>query len=160
MWIKFRTFCKETRVSKPNYYWNYCIRKRCLLKRLKGRASEHHSVINVLTVSKHCWNQHGTTIIPFLHEFEINWVRKSLPYSYLKSSDCLLTRWLPMTSTPVAICRISGNNFKRDYLKKRRLFLDFIAFPRCAWNLQHSEKKRSILAYILPKLLHPKEMFT
>ena len=55
------------------------IRKRCLLKRLKGCASPYHSVINVLTGSKHCWSQHGTTIFLFFREFEINWVGKSLP---------------------------------------------------------------------------------
>ena len=30
-----------------------------------------------------------------------------------------------MTSIPVAICRISDNNFKRVYLKKERPFLIF-----------------------------------
>ena len=30
-------------------------KKRLLLKRLEGFASEHHSVINVLTGSKHRW---------------------------------------------------------------------------------------------------------
>ena len=49
-----------------------------LLKRLKDLASEHHSVNNALTVSKHCWNQHGTTIILFFHEFGIYWIGKSL----------------------------------------------------------------------------------
>ena len=43
-----------------------------LLKRLKGLASEHHSVSNVLTGSRHCSNHHGTTIIVFFHEFEVN----------------------------------------------------------------------------------------
>ena len=79
MCMKFRTFWKKRRVSEPNYYRNLCIRKRCLLKRLKGIASAHHSVINVLTGSKHCWRQHGATISLFFHEFEINWVVKSLP---------------------------------------------------------------------------------
>ena len=41
-------------------------------KRLKGLASEHHSVSNVSTGSRHCSNQHDTTIIVFFHEFEIN----------------------------------------------------------------------------------------
>ena len=41
-------------------------------KRLKGLASEHHSVSNVLTGSRHCSNQHDTTIIVFFHEFEVN----------------------------------------------------------------------------------------
>ena len=47
-------------------------RKSWLLKRLKGLASEHHSVSNVLTGSRHCSNQHDTTIIVFFHEFEVN----------------------------------------------------------------------------------------
>ena len=53
--------------------------ERYLLKRLKGLALGHHSVINVLTGSKHCWSQHGTTIFLFFQEFKINWVVKSLP---------------------------------------------------------------------------------
>ena len=48
------------------------LRKSWLLKRLKGLASEHHSVSNVLTGSRHCSNQHDTTIIVFFHEFEVN----------------------------------------------------------------------------------------
>ena len=35
-----------------------------------------------------------------------------------------------------------------------------IEFLKCALNLEHSEKKKSILAELLPKLLHPKEMVT
>ena len=66
MCMKFRTFWKKRRVSCPNYYRNCCIRKRSLLKRLKGLSSAHHLVINVLTGSKHWWSQHGTTIFLFL----------------------------------------------------------------------------------------------
>ena len=37
-----------------------------------------------------------------------------------------------MTSIPVEICRFSDNNFKRLYLKKERLFVDFrLSF----WNV-------------------------
>ena len=49
-----------------------------LLKRLKGLASEHHSVMNELTGSKHCGNQHGTAISLFVGEFDLNWVGKRL----------------------------------------------------------------------------------
>ena len=35
-----------------------------------------------------------------------------------------------------------------------------IAFLKYAWNLDNSEKKKSIVAKLLPKLLHPKEKFT
>ena len=45
-------------------------------------------------------------------------------------------------------------------VKGMAFFRFFFAFLKCAWNLQHSEKKKSILAQLLPKSLHPKEMFT
>ena len=37
-----------------------------------------------------------------------------------------------MTSIPVAICRFSDNNLKRIYLKKERLFVDFLLH---FWNV-------------------------
>ena len=116
---------KKRTISYPNYYRNNWIRNRSLLKRLKDLSSAHHSAINVLTGSKHCWSQHGTTIFLRFHEFKINWVRKSLPSSHLKSSYSFLTGWLPMTSIPVAICRYSGDNFKRFYLKRKTHFVNF-----------------------------------
>ena len=138
---------KTRRVSQPNYYRNYYIRKRCLLKHLKGLASADHSVISVLTGSKHCWNQHGSTIFLFFHEFEINWVVKFWPQSHLKSSESLLTSWLAMTGIPIAKCRFSINKFKRLYLKKEKLFVEFFLH---FWNVHEMEnimkKKKSILA--------------
>ena len=66
-----------------------------------------------------------------------------------------------MTSIPVAKCRFSNNKFKRLYLKKEKLFADFFLH---FWNVHEIEnilkKKKSILAELLPKLLHPKDMFT
>ena len=54
---------KKEEYPSPNYYRNYCIRKRSLLKLLKGLA--HYSVINVLMGSKHCWSQHDPLFSPF-----------------------------------------------------------------------------------------------
>ena len=52
-----------------------------------------------------------------------------------------------MTSIPVVICRFSDNNLKRLYLKKERLFLDFLFH---FWNVHEIynilKKKKSILA--------------
>ena len=66
-----------------------------------------------------------------------------------------------MTSIPVAICRFSDNNCKRPYLEKERLFFYFLLD---IWNVHEIEKilkkKKSILAYLLTKLLNLKEMFT
>ena len=41
--------------------------------------------MNVLTGSKHCLNQYGTTIILFSREFQVNWVGKSVLKSDLNS---------------------------------------------------------------------------
>ena len=52
-----------------------------------------------------------------------------------------------MTSIPVAICRINGNNFKRHDLEKKRFFLDFLLH---FWNVHEIYSifkiKMSILA--------------
>ena len=45
--------------------------------------------------------------------------------------------------------------------QKGKAFCQFsIAFLKCAWNLEHCEKKEEYPSVLLPKLLHPKEMFT
>ena len=66
-----------------------------------------------------------------------------------------------MTSIPVAIWRFSDNNFKRLYLKKESLFVDFWLY---FWNVHEIynvlKNKKSILSKLLPELLHPKEMFS
>ena len=47
-----------------------------------------------------------------------------------------------MTSIPVKICRISRNRYKRHYLKKKKRSVHFfIAFLKCAWNVEGFEKK-------------------
>ena len=47
-----------------------------------------------------------------------------------------------MTGISVAISRISRNNFKHQYLKNKRLFLDFLLhFLEFASNLEHFLKK-------------------
>ena len=81
MCMKFGSFSKKRWVCWPNYFWNYWCWKTWLLTHLKGLAWEHHSLMNVITDFKHCWNQHGTTTTLFSRQFEINWVEKSLFYS-------------------------------------------------------------------------------
>ena len=125
MCIKFRPFWKKEWVSYPNHFRNYCFRKRLLLERLEGPPPEHHSVINLLTGSKRRWKMQGRTIILFSHEFQVNGVGKSLLYSDLKSSDFLLTHWLPMTSIPGTISRNFCNNLKRYFLKTEDFFWIF-----------------------------------
>ena len=66
-----------------------------------------------------------------------------------------------MTSIPVAICRFSDTNFKRLHLKKERLFVNFWLYFWIVDEIYNVLKtKKSMLAYLLPLLLHSKEIFT
>ena len=59
-----------------------------------------------------------------------------------------------MTSIPVAISRFSANNFKRFYRqKKTNFFRFFIAFLKCPWNLEHSEKKEEYPSLIITEII-------
>ena len=52
-----------------------------------------------------------------------------------------------MSSIPVAICRFSDNTFKRLYLKKERLFFNFLLDFWYVHEIEHIlKKKKSILA--------------
>ena len=49
---------------------------------------------------------------------------------------------------------ISRNKFKRHYLKNKRHFSGFvIAFLKCAWNLQHFEKKDEYPSLIISEII-------
>ena len=59
-----------------------------------------------------------------------------------------------MTSIPFAICTFSENNFKYFCLKKGCQFYQFlIAFLKCAWNLEHSEKKEKYPSLIITEII-------
>ena len=49
---------------------------------------------------------------------------------------------------------ISRNKFKRHYLKNKRHFSGFvIAFLKCAWNLEHFEKKDEYPSLIISEIM-------
>ena len=59
-----------------------------------------------------------------------------------------------MTSIPAAIRRIYGNNFKRHYVRNKRIFLHvFIAYLKCALNLKHFEKKDEYPSLIISEII-------
>ena len=59
-----------------------------------------------------------------------------------------------MTSIPVAICRYSDNNIKTPLSQKGNAFCGFlIAFLKCAWNLEHSEKKEKYSSLIITEII-------
>ena len=66
-----------------------------------------------------------------------------------------------MTSIPAAISRIFCNNFKQIYPKNGRLFWDVLLNFWKVHKIQNILKKRmSVLAWLFPKLLFPKEIAT
>ena len=66
-----------------------------------------------------------------------------------------------MTSIPAAICTFFCNNFKRYYLKNGRLFLDILLPFLNVHEIYNTLKKTmSVLAWLFPKLLFPKEVAT
>ena len=66
-----------------------------------------------------------------------------------------------MTSIPAAICTIFFNNFKRYYLKNGRLFVDILLHFLNVHEIYNILKKTmSVLAWLFPNLLFPKEVVT
>ena len=51
------------------------------------------------------------------------------------------------------MCTIWRNKFKRHYLKNKRFFGFFIAFLKCACNLEHFEKKDEYPSLIISEIM-------
>ena len=50
--------------------------------------------------------------------------------------------------------KFSRNKFKRHYLKKQKTFCGcFIAFLKCAWNLEHFKKKGEYPSLIIWEIM-------
>ena len=64
----------------------------------KKSLSDDPSTSNMVNGPKHCWNLNDSTFTIFIDRCEENQALKIFCDWYWKSSDCLLTHWLPMTS--------------------------------------------------------------
>ena len=51
------------------------------------------------------------------------------------------------------MCTISRKKFKRYYLKNENFLLFFIAFLKCAWNLEHFEKEDEYPSLIISETM-------
>ena len=59
-----------------------------------------------------------------------------------------------MARIPAPTWRIYGNNFKRHYLENKKTFSwFFIAFLKCAWNLEHFQKKDECPSLIISEII-------
>ena len=108
------------------YLWTYGLRKTWLDKCLKSPVSEDPLTSNMVIGLKHCWNVKNSTFTIFIDPCEDNSGWKSLSEWYAKFQDCLLTLWLPIRSTLFLLETIYSNNFRYNYLRNEKYFLNFI----------------------------------
>ena len=138
---------------------NYGISKTWLKNSLDSTVSEPPSTANMLMGAKHLWNPHDSNFIIFFHHSEVKWFAKYLPYWNLKSYGCLLTHWMLMTRIMFKIVRICSSLFKCNYLKNKKLFVNFLSD---FWNhhqiLDIFEKKMIVIANVFAKLQNVKDL--
>ena len=58
-----------------------------------------------------------------------------------------------MTSIPVAICRFSDNNFKRFYLKKKRILWIFYGISQMCMRFRTFWKKKEYPSLIITEII-------
>ena len=110
--------------------------------------------MNVLTGSKHCWSQHGTTIL-----FIFPGIRDKL--SWKKSALVRSEIFLLFVNALTPDDKYSRRNMQIFWQQHQTLLtqqgntfcLFLIEFPKCAWNLEHSEKKEEYPSLIITKII-------
>ena len=111
-YIKFGILSKKRSPSEFPCFWNFRLPKGGLFKCFKSPVSQHLWPVNMLKGPKHCLNLHGRILVTFFDHSERKSAQKILFYYYLKSWDCLLTYWHPMTNTLSQQKRVSnGTNW-------------------------------------------------
>ena len=94
----FGILWKKIWASEVFFFWNYKLQIMVLLKFWKGTVSEDLRTTNMLKGPKDCLYRQGSFFLIFFAHSKRKWARKNLFQYYLKSWDCLLPYWHPMTS--------------------------------------------------------------
>ena len=152
--MKFRTFPKKRRVSWPNYYRSYCIRKRYLLKRLKGLASAHHfgnQRVNgfeaLPTLAPHLY----FSIFPGIR-YKLSWKKSALVISEI--FRLFVNTFTPDDKYSRRNMQIFWQQLHTSLSQKGKTFCRFLnVFLKCAWNLQRSEKQEAYPSLIITGII-------
>ena len=102
-------------------------------KWLKRPVWDDPSTGNMGNGPKHWFNLNGISFTIFVDHCEKKWVGKSHLQWHAKSSDVLLRHWLPMTSILFLVETIQCKQFRRIYLKNKKLFVNLCMH---FWNLR------------------------
>ena len=110
--------------------------------------------MNVLTGSKHCWNQGGTPIILFSREFEgkLSWKKSALVWTEM------LSLFVNTVTADDKCSRFNMQNlpqqFQTPLYQKEKTFSAFVTeFLKCATNLEHFQKKDEYSSLIISEIL-------
>ena len=142
MCMQFRTFWKKRWVSLPNYFRNYGLRKRWLLKRLKRscfrRPCGNQRVNGFQTLLKST-RHHYYPIFPCIWDI-LSWKKSALVWSEI------LTLFVNTLTAHNKYSRCNVHNFAQQLQtslsQKWKTFCEFfIAFLKFACILEHFEKK-------------------
>ena len=141
------------------YFWTYGLRKTWLDKCLKSPVSEDPSTSNMVNGPKHCWNLNDSTFTIFIDRCEENQALKIFCDWYWKSSDCLLTHWLPMTSILFLTEAIYCNIFRCNYLWNEKYLPNlFFQFRNLDSILKILKKKITLITDVFPNLWSPENV--
>ena len=110
--------------------------------------------MNVLMVSKHCWNQHGTTINPLFSSIRGKLSRKKLPSVWYEILRLFVNALTSDDQYSGSNMRNFPQQFQTPLYQKQNIFSGFlIAFLKCAWNLEHFEKKDEYSSLIISEII-------
>ena len=155
---KFLTFFLKKVTLIAYEIFNLSVKKKWLDKCLKSPVLEDPSTSNMVNGPRHCWNLNGSTFTIFIGQCEGNSVAKTFSWWYQNYLDYFLTHWLPMTSILFLREAIYCNIFWCNYLRKRKLFLNFfLHFRNLGSVLYILKKKMTLIADVFLNLWTPKK---
>ena len=156
MCMKVRTFWSKRWVSWPNYFRNYWLQNNWLLKRLRCRGSEHHSVMNVLRGSKllKSAQHHYYPIFPWIRD-NLSWKKHALVWSEILR--LFVNRLKADYKYSRRNMQIFPQQLQTSYSQKEKAFSGyFITFFKCASNLEHFDEKDEYRGLIVSEIIDSK----
>ena len=110
--------------------------------------------MNVLTSSKHCWNQHGTTITLFSGQFVVNWVWKRSPSVWYEILRLFVNALTADDKYSGSFIQNLPQQFQTPLSQKQKIFpVFFIEFLKCSWNLENFGKKDEYPRVIISEII-------
>ena len=109
--------------------------------------------MNVFTGSKHCWSQHGSTIFLFFHEFQIIHLQ-NVCLSHIWNLQTVCYTLTPDDKYSRRNIQTFWQQLQTFLSQEEKIFCRlFIAFTKCAWNLENSEKKEEYHNLIITEII-------